>query len=427
MKKSNLKTARTRTPDPWFEPYREPVSERARIFVGEALDTFEQLEQQQRQRRRTKASRQWLWQIGHPLFANLAYHYFEGSPGTGLIVSRTKPKTRKRTRYDLPLSMRSFPQLLDDLESLGYLKQTKGVYSAQKKRQTTIRAGARLIDLIKSHALAFEDFGISDAEEVIILKEAKQNYEHEGKRQDYPETEHTKKLRREVVEINSWLAASDIEFDASAYDNPVDVRARKLYRYFSGNFSQGGRLFKGFWVNLSKTARLQGLRIESEPVVGLDYSQLNPTLAYAKVGCAPPIGDAYTLPALEHHRDGVKKIFNALLFDRKRRAQFPKGVKALFDPKTKVKQVIDAIHAQHPRLRPVLASGAGLGLMYQESQIMMGVLSTLRRKRIVALPIFDGIIVKASKVDEAKAVMKREFEKIAGLDIEVRIEKIPQL
>ena len=109
------------------------------------------------------------------------------------------------------------------------------------------------------------------------------------------------------------------------------MRARRLFRYFANaDFESGGRLFRGFWQILPKRAQLLGLTIEGEGVIELDYSQLNPMLAYAKVGCSPPAGDAYTLPGLEQYRDGVKRVFNALLFDKRPRKSFPRGENVRF-------------------------------------------------------------------------------------------------
>ena len=92
-----------------------------------------------------------------------------------------------------------------------------------------------------------------------------------------------------------------------------------------GRFDSGGRLFGAFWENLPKDVRLRGINIEGEHVIGLDYSQLNPLLAYSLAKAQPPSGDAYTPPGLEDCRDGVKKVFNAMLFDHKPRNKFPRG------------------------------------------------------------------------------------------------------
>jgi hypothetical protein len=145
-------------------------------------------------------------------------------------------------------------------------------------------------------------------------------------------------------------------------------------------------------------------------------------LAYAKVRCSPPSGDAYTLPGLEQYRDGVKRVFNALLFDKGPRKSFPKGENVRFPKKVKIGDTIGAIREKHPMLGSVLSTGAGFHLMYLESEIMMGVLGKLRNQNIVGLPVFDGVIVKASKAEIAKAVMKEQFNKTTGLEIQVRLE-----
>ena len=421
MAKTQKKTTRER--DPWFNPYRSTASWKAAIALGDMLYGFEQREN--RKRARKPKDKQWLWDIGYPLLADLAYHYLNGSPGNGLVVARAKSKLGKHSRYYPPYFTRSFPKLLDDFEGAGYLEQKTGVFSGLpgKSTRTTIRAGAKLIDAIKKHQITFDDLAVSAAEEVIILKRAKKGYWDEGGQIEYKDTPVTERLRDEVRWLNAWLESADIAFEPFAYSRPVDVRARRLFRYFANaNFKSGGRLFRGFWENLPKRARLLGLLIEGEGVVELDYSQLNPMLAYAKVGRSPPSGDAYTLPGLEQYRDGVKRVFNALLFDTGPRRSFPKGEAIRFPKKVKIGDVIGAICAKHPRLRSVLSTGAGFDLMFRESEIMMNVLEGLRHQGIVGLPVFDGVIVKASKAETAKRVMKEQFNKATGLEIQVRLE-----
>jgi hypothetical protein len=146
-------------------------------------------------------------------------------------------------------------------------------------------------------------------------------------------------------------------------------------------------------------------------------------LAYAKVGRSPPSGDAYTLPGFEQYRGGVKRVFNALLFDKGPRKSFPKGENVNFPKGVKIGDVIEAIRQKHPMLGSLLSTGAGFHLMYLESEIMMRVLEKLRHQNIVGLPIFDGVIVKVSKAETAKGVMKDQFNKETGLEIEVRLEQ----
>jgi hypothetical protein len=402
--RSKKKQERERVSDPWFNPYRHPTSDNGWLLVSSALDDLEG--HQKRKRARKTKDRHWFWEVVTALIADLTYHHLDGSSGSGLVVPRANRALGKESRYHNPIFTRTFPGMLDALQALGYLKQKKGAYSGipWKSKRTTIRAGKRLIELIEKHKITFADLRSEQTDEVIILKRPKRAYWDKGEPIEYEDNETTRQLRRDVEEINSWLAKADITFDASAFNQPADVRARRLYRYFAGDFKSGGRLFRGFWQNLPKPARRLGLRIEGEGVIELDYSQLNPTLAYAKVGCSPPPGDAYTLPGFEKSRDGVKTVFNALLFDKKPRNRFPKDEKVAFPPRTKIRDVIEAIHEKHPMLKSVLSTGAGFHLMFLESEIMMRVLEDLRHCTIIGLPMFDGLIVRASAAETAKAV-----------------------
>ncbi len=203
----------------------------------------------------------------------------------------------KTSRYRPSLFTPTFPKLLDTMERLQYLKQHKGTYSGMpgQSRATTIRAGSALVELIRKHKVTFEDFTVS-GDEVIILKERKEHFwQDHTTRIDYEDTPETERLREQVQRLNAWLASADIQFDQRSYERPVDYTQRRLYRYFAGDFKSGGRLFKGFWENLPKQVRREGIRIEGERVQVLDYSQLNPTLSYWMAKAPQPRGDAYTL------------------------------------------------------------------------------------------------------------------------------------
>jgi hypothetical protein len=319
---------------------------------------------------------------------------------------------------------------LDTLCVLEFAQQNIGgdfSWDIKKNRRTTVRAGPKLIELIKQHGVALEDIQVvGDTEEIIILKRPKRGHFDEGDRVDYDHTPITHRHRDELRAINEWLAAADISFDATTagYDKPLNTQARRLYRSFTmGSFESGGRLFGGFWETLPKSVRVRGISIEGEYVVGLDYSQLNPLLAYSLANAQPPPGDAYTLPGLENCRDGVKKVFNAMLFDHSRRTKFPKGARKLFPRRVKIADVTAAIFERHPMLKGTLSvAGIGHKLQFLESKIMMGVLRQCQKNDIVALPVFDCVVVRASAAGEVKPIMEKEFKAVAGLDVEVHEE-----
>ena len=225
--------------------------------------------------------------------------------------------------------------------------------------------------------------------------------------------------------INAWLRKADVRFNPTAYGKRVDVSARQLRRQFTlgrFEFDRGGRLFGGFWENLPKRVRLLGLRIEGQRVVGLDYSQLNPVLAYFIAGAKPPPDDAYALPGLEAHRDGVKKVFNAMLFKHPV-VRFPQGARQLFPRRTTSGDVTDAILQRHPKLYPLLSNPeTGHRLQFLESEVMMRVLRQCQKRSIIALPIFDCAVVKASAEEVVRRIMVQEFKAVTNLDIVVKRE-----
>jgi hypothetical protein len=103
--------------------------------------------------------------------------------------------------------------------------------------------------------------------------------------------------------------------------------------------------------------------------------------------------------------------------------KFPKGARALFPLRVKCKDVTDAILLRHPMLKGVLSSPeTGHQLQFLESEIMMRVLGECQKHNIVALPVFDCVVVKASAQGTVNAIMRREFKAVAGLDVIVKRE-----
>jgi hypothetical protein len=380
-----------------------------------------------RKRRRSSENLFTLSKVLIPLLANLIHHHLIGGAGQGVFVPRSKKALGQRGNRYQPFSFpRSFPQILDALCALGFAKQTLGKFSGfpGQSKQTVVRAGPKLIELIQKQKVTLDDLGGSDEVEIIILSRRKRGHWDEGDRIiDYTDDATTNRFRRELRAINAWLERADIRFCATAHSKPVNVRARQLRRQFTlGRFDSGGRLFGGFWENLPKRVRLQGIRIDGEPVVGLDYSQLNPLLAYHVAKADPPAGDAYGLPGLGENREGVKKVFNAMLFKHPV-VKFPKGARALFPKRVNCKDVTEAILLRHPMLKGVLSSPeTGHLLQFLESEIMMGVLRECQKHNIVALPVFDCVVVKSSVQGTVRGMMRREFKAVAGLDVTVNRE-----
>lgn len=410
--------------DTWFNPHLVPCTKSAHEVVGVPVLA---LKSHKRKRALSGKAVDALYAVIVPVLSNMIWQYLSVDQGEGVPVPLAKDALgdKNANRYE-PLSFpRSFPKMLEALSDLGFARVRKGHYSGLpgQSRRTTVSAGPKLIRLVKEHGLTLGDFRGSDEQEVIILSRPKRGYGDNGERIDYPDNSTTNRFREEVRLVNAWLAKADIQFDPAAYGKPVNVYARQLRRQFTlGRFDRGGRLFGGFWENLPKSVRLRGIRIGGDAVVGLDYSQLNPLLAYFVAGAQPPPGDAYTLPGLETNREGVKKVFNAMLFKHPVR-RFPQGARMLFPRRTSCAYVTGAILQRHPKLEPLLSDpGTGHRLQFLESEIMMGVLRQCHKRNIIALPVFDCAVVKASAEEDVRRIMVQEFKAVTNLDIAVKRE-----
>ena len=143
-------------------------------------------------------------------------------------------------------------------------------------RQSTIRAGARLVTVIDDYELTPDDFNLDKSQELIILKDTKADLWDKGQWIQYYDTEETIRYRDELRRINQTLEDADIDYSQAGQRSSgvIDTSNRCLRRYFNNHsFEQGGRLFGGFWQHLSKSQR-RDITIDGMPTVTLDYGQM---------------------------------------------------------------------------------------------------------------------------------------------------------
>ena len=103
--------------------------------------------------------------------------------------------------------------------------------------------------------------------------------------------------------------------------------------------------------------------------------------------------------------------------------RFPQGAKSLFPRQTTCADVTSAILQRHPKLKPQLSNpDTGHRLQFLESEIMMRVLRQCQKRSIIALPVFDSVVVKASAEEVVRQIMVQEFKAVTNLDIVVKRE-----
>jgi len=438
----------------WFDPWLVPdgsVFGSIKAQLAAEIESYRlDPEQGGGQRRRRPEDEARFHVILSAVVANLAYMRLM-PPETGRLATNTR-NGAGRSRYNHPEFNTMFRHVLGALLVLDYIDRS--VPAAVRGEASSIAPMEKWFDLVQDLKFTFADFFRDHAQEVVVLSR-KRGGDHpwlvnrggSRERVEYKDTAATRRLRAQMRQINAFLTTSDITFEDDGLLPPVDPHERLLRRYYvlrpgqkDPRFDQSGRLFGGFWLNL-RSDRRRGIRINGEPTVTLDYGSMFTRLAYAALEETPPEGDLYVIPGLEGYRSGVKMAMNVFLFDEtSKRSRWPKemGVGVGSDDDAEhnpdgeaapyharlpagwtVAKTKRAILEKHPHLAEAWGRGLGYRLMNLESDILVMVLLDLMDQGIPALGLHDGLMVQASKKDEAIAAMERAAIKKAGISIPI--------
>ena len=412
-----------------FNPWRIPKTDRARSVVADVINQVQNYEEyyRSRQRRRKDADQLVFEATISAILCDLIHHHLSSRDG-GVFITRSHQILGRKTRYRPLAYGKSLPAILDCLATIemSFITQELGIRNPfDPHRRTIVGPGPSLLSRIEDHGLTFEDLDRSQDQEVIVLKETKEDHWDEGELKEYIDTPEVAHYRKQMHDINGWLIEANLNFDEAVELNGkvVDVNERRLRRVFTrGRFDSGGRLFGGFWQNLTKKERWEGVDIQNEQAVELDYGQLSPRLLYGLCGAQLPSGDLYVLPGLETHRSGIKKLMNAMMFATKRLSRMPKGIRLELSEHHRVGHVMAAIEEAHAPIKGRFFTGIGHAIQFLESQLLVALLLTLRDKGIVALPIHDAVMIPASKKETVKGIMLSLFHEHTHVEGLVREE-----
>lgn len=409
--------------DLFFDAFAKPVTKRAQDASKAFLDHFIQTESQFKPRKRSrKAIDQSILeeQLGC-IFANLASSQL-----------RKKPKAIAISLSKQELGRKSTPRILNDklidvLETLSEdfawaLKLTKGSHESGKR--STIEPLPYISELITTHQLRKSDFNTKERQPVILRArktEEEKKKKKPGKELDLPDTPEVKILQEQINQINAFIRQQNISYVG---DRPeIDEERLTIYRVFNnGRLDEGGRLYGGFWQQLSGEKREEDILINGEHVVGPDYGQMAVSILYALEGIQMPLEDAYELKGWEDYRDGVKTYINKLLHDD---TGTPKAKKSDFIgcKYNKVETITEALRKdvfeQHKPIAHHFNGSTSGRLFYEESNLLVHVLLELQNKGICALPVHDSLYVAQENFDETIKTMKSAFKVLLGGDIKV--------
>ena len=412
--------------DLFFDPFAKPVTKRAQEAANVFRDHFIKTESQFKPRKRArKAIDQSILeeQLGC-IFANLASSQL-----------RKKPKAIAISLSKQELGRKDSPRILNDtlkdiLETLsgafaGTLTLEIGSYN--KGRRSTIEPRPYISELITTYHLRKSDFNTKERQPVILRarKTPEQKRKKKaGKELELPDTPEVKKLQEQINQINEFIRQQDISYVG---DRPeIDEERLTIYRVFNnGRLDEGGRLYGGFWQQLSGEERDDEIRINGSKVLGPDYGQMAVSILYALEGISMPLEDAYKLRGWEDYRDGVKTYINKLLHDDTGTPQAKKsdfiGCKY-----RKVEAITESLRKDVFEKHKAIAhhfDGRSSGrLFYEESNLLVHVLLELQNKGICALPVHDSLYVAQENSEETIKAMKTAFKDLLGGDVKVTMK-----
>ncbi|CCB63747.1 hypothetical protein [Hyphomicrobium sp. MC1] len=432
----------------WFDQWLAARPGPLRALVDTTVDFVQHHEEhtgKRKRARRRKDHEQHLQRL-EAIICNLAYAVLSPPLGGRIAVSLGHGNCG-RTRYDCPVMGKLFSSTLDLLWSLDFLDVQSP--SVVRGEVSSIAVSSWFASKVAEAHVSLADFDRRQDEEIVIL--SRSNRSLRGKdgsvrkdRIDYAETKDTQRHRTNLRQLNAYLAAAAIDFLDDGLEPNVDPFERTMRRRFlifsnqAQRFDQGGRLFGGFWQNL-KSDRRKNIRIDGEATVVLDFSSMFTRLAYAHLGEKPPAGDLYSIPGFEDYRSGIKFAMNCFLFDGGARKSWPtelrvgvgndandgddgrtgNALQAHLPFGSTVALVKQAILSVHPALKSAWDRRLGYKLMFQESEIMMEVLSRLAARNIPALCLHDGLIVAAPAAQISSEVMSSIAREHTGYDFPV--------
>lgn len=407
---------RTAFHDPWLFPEGAPLR-RLTDAVWTSLQPSDTRSVRSRKPRQDAIANR-LEAIGN-IVANLVD--LLGSPsadiGADLAIPTARTAATRYERQDFP--KRHLASALADMEEAGWITVRPFEF---KRRATTILPSPKFFEHFDAVEAAPGDIGRRPGEETIWLSARTGAKGFAGQAAPkalvyYQDTEETKRLREEVKRINAMLSAAEITFKGQPVA-PISLRRVFVMRSQQEppSFSLGGRLSRGFWMNLRKDQR-GFIQIGGVPIADLDFTAMWPRLAYLNAGLPSPEADPYAVPGLS--RKVGKLALLSLLSRSAPMMRLSPELRAVLPEHQKAGDLVSTIKGYHPRIAHLFASDYGLELMRQESDIMVALTLELAEQGIPVLPFHDGLHCRRSDVPKAVDAMRGVTRQMLGATLPV--------
>ena len=325
-----------------------------------------------------------------------------------LIAPMYDNQLRGGSRYT-SLARRPLELMVNTMEAIGLLQVARQGQRGDRRKANELLATPSLRALLGS--CTTKDAALDAATEIVVLKDrdvldAESGPLARSRFVEYKDDSYTDQVRIRVRALNDYLPGRVV--------HPWHAGRETLRRYYSrGSFELGGRFFGHFAQEIRKGER-SFLRIDGQEVAQVDYKSMSARLLYAREGELAPTGDLFDF-GRKYDRDGIKKVFNALLCRSNAIRGFPRGARPLFRPSVKFSHVEADLYGRFPLLKRAANRGLGLKLMKTESDILLTAMESLMDRGYGFLPLHDALLVPAAESGRTQYLMAEAFHRVTGV------------
>jgi len=361
-------------------------------------------------------------------------------PGLMLMFSRDNNAYKAGSRYNELHISKKIIGIVDALIANGVIGQKLGFNDRVSGIgfQSRLWASEKLIALFEK--ARFNQFDISHHEDwdpIILRNESKDD-------QKYADTSKTKRMKSVLLDYIKILEQTHI--DIYDLETPVLIigdgkkkmrlqinqQDKKVRRIFNNSrWDQGGRFYGGWWQRCPKDYRKK-IKFDGIMTAEIDFSGLHIVILYAQEGInywAEVNEDPYELHGINDidpdvdlraaaklllltaiNSDGTKKTFKAF------RSQSANGSPEKKMTDGQLSAMLQQLALKHEPIAHKLASGAGIDLMYVDSQITEKLIEKFTYVyKCPILKVHDSYIVPFGYDHFLYQEMQTAFEEVTGV------------
>ena len=363
-----------------------------------------------------------------------------GDPSMKIMFSRDNNAYKAKSRYSELHIGKTIIGIVDTLVTEGIIHEQKGFNDRITGIgfQSRLWASEGLQERFKQ--ARFSQFAIEHHEtrETVILR----NEDKEA--EEYLDTSETIRMRQLLQDYNSLLSNTHIDiYDLKTPVLEIGTGKKKMRlqihqqdkfvrRIFNnGRWDQGGRFYGGWWQRCPSEYRKK-IKMDGVLTAEVDFSGLHIVILYAQEGInywAEINEDPYELPKIRDIDPDIDLRAAAKLLMltainaeeegkayRAFRFQAESGAPEKRMTNEQLSWMLDALKRKHPPIAHKLASGAGIDLMYVDSQIAEKIISFFVYDcKCPILTVHDSFVVPSGYDRFLQQIMERAFTEITGI------------